>query len=100
MKRKILSITVISLICLHTSSFAKNISIGTIEIGGGSTLEINSFERELEKTNGEATFDTTILKADALYYVRSNLGVGATWFYSSQEITGRLNTEDTETMTS
>jgi hypothetical protein len=88
--------------CLHTSSFAKNISIGTIEVGGGSTLNINSYESELENSPYEDTIDTTILSADALYYVRPNLGVGATWYYSSAERSATQGGVQltTETMTS
>jgi len=99
MKKSILSIATISLMCLHTSSFAKNISIGTIEIGGGSTLSIDSRETELENSFDEITVDTTVLSANALYYVRPNLGVGATFFYDSTEITEQQTSKEVMTST-
>ena len=59
--------------------YAKDISQGTIEIGGDSTLSISSSKSTVKGFSGSEDSDDVSLSLIALYYVAPNVGVGVFW---------------------
>jgi len=85
MKNMILSVAVISLLCVSTTvSYARDLGKGTIEISGDFDLSVDSVDLKPEGFD-KITTDTTTLSVDALYYVAPNIGVGLTLTHESVE---------------
>ncbi len=84
MKKSILS-TVAILLCLSTASYAQNIKKGTIEVGGGLGIGMNSEEFDVDGASDDMEVKSTSFSASTLYYIRPNIGIGGTWDYVSRE---------------
>lgn len=86
MKKFILGTSLITLTCLSATASARNLSQGTIEVGGNSNFSLSSLETEV----GNSSFDTdsTTFDINGLYYVQPNLGVGLIWNYDTTDSDG------------
>ena len=81
-----------ALSCVTTEVMAKEIPIGAIEVGGGTSLSLGS-RTITYSTTGAPNFDTdekaTTLNARALYYIAPNIGVGMLWDYDKQKFSSK-----------
>lgn len=98
MKNIILTSTAISLLCLSTAGYARDLNKGTIEIGGGLNLSMISEEYKAQDAEDPLEIDSRNFAANVLYYVAPNIGLGINWNYQSEE--AKFGDSEWETTTS
>lgn len=98
MKNIILTSTAISLLCLSTAGYTRDLNKGTIEIGGGLNLSMISEEYKAQDAEDTMEIDSRNFAADVLYYIAPNIGLGINWNYVSAE--AKAGDSEWETTTS
>ena len=93
LKNVVLSAVVAGVLCLSTTSNARDLNKGTVEIGGDLDLTLFSSDFEPEGFDKTET-DGGRLSATISYYVAKNFGIGLLLDYSSEETTFRGNSFD------
>ena len=81
---------IFSLLIFSTSSNARDIPVGIVEIGGGLEVSISDIDTDTEVTRNtyeKSNTKTITLDASSAYYIAPNFGVGMAWFYESEKTT-------------
>lgn len=85
MKKFVLSAAAVSLLCLSSAGHARDLSRGTVEIGGDLDLSTMSIDNKPEWGDSFKS-DTKHLSTDLVYYVADNFGMGLQWNYVRTEL--------------
>lgn len=82
MKKIIVVVAVLLLSC--SVSFARDISVGTIQLSGGTSLQFNGVEVEVDNVK-EIDSDVTEIDFSGHYYFMENIGFGLLMQYENED---------------
>lgn len=97
MKKAIIPSIFAALVIGSSCAVARDLPMGTVEIGGDFDIGISSAEYEVEGIEFLDT-DTLTLSGDVLYYFSDNLALGITGIYENTEISSGGASAETTTL--